>query len=73
MDFSQALLELKRGKAIRRACWVEENGRVPYIKYIEHPANTTQRVIAKFGKVLQSWNVTNYDILAEDWEVIDNV
>jgi hypothetical protein len=87
MDFSQALLEAKNGKAIRRSGWNAADQFVYHVPAASYPAQTG---VAKkyFGddaevpytgylaiKTVQNtvapWLASQTDLLAEDWEVTE--
>ena len=77
MTFSEALEEVKHGKAIQRSGWngsglivkaqfPDENSKMtlPYL-YIEYPANSKTTPGARCP-----WLASQTDIMAEDWTVV---
>lgn len=87
MDFSQALLEAKNGKAIKRKGW---NAQDQFVYHVPAGAYDAQTGVAKnhFGadakvpygaylaiKTVQDnvvpWLASQTDLLAADWEVVD--
>jgi hypothetical protein len=84
MDFSEALLQLKSGKALRRSGWNASNQYIYLVPAASYPPQTT---IAKaefdgkdvpYGaylaiKTVQGnvvpWLASQTDLLNEDWEV----
>ena len=76
MDFSEALIAVKEGKAICRSGWngagltvkiqrPDENSKMtlPYL-YIEYPENAKTTPGARCP-----WLASQTDIIAEDWEI----
>jgi hypothetical protein len=87
MDFSQALLEAKNGKAIRRKGWNATN---QFVYHVSEGAYDVKTGVAEqyFGaeakvpytaymaiKTVQDkvapWLASQTDLLANDWEVVD--
>lgn len=78
MDFSEALKEVKKGKAIKREGWngsgllvklqsPDENSKMtlPYL-YIEYPLTAKTTPGARCP-----WLASQTDILAEDWGIVE--
>lgn len=65
MDFSRALLELKAGLEVRRREWF---GR----QYVALTVSDRLTVHGSTGIPTLDWTPTLDDLLAEDWEVIED-
>lgn len=70
MDFSDALIFLKEGQAIKRSSW--ENRRLRYGMPPAEARLTTLRktILYENGSGADVWIASNVDILAQDWEVV---
>jgi len=78
MNFSEALTEIKAGKKVRRAAW-DEGGvlRGLTIELVQVVSANDGRPVMPLllgqGRdgVLRSFAVAQWDLLADDWEVVD--
>jgi hypothetical protein len=75
-DFSDALRAVKEGKRVRRALWQELDGRVgSWMELV--PTDQVGEVLAcpvavpDGGTVLLLFTCSQWDLLAEDWEIVE--
>ena len=87
MDFSQALLEAKNGKAIRRKGWNAANQFVYHVPASAYDAQTGiasayfgegskiqytgYLAIKTVGDTVAPWLASQTDLLESDWETVD--
>lgn len=70
MNFSEALELLKQDKILTRTGW---NGSGLYIKmkYDHNSCNKKYVAFFKDGKFITPWTVSQSDLIADDWVVLD--
>lgn len=70
--FETALVYLKQGKKIRRAAWPEH---YCYIRFAECDGEVGIEMVTNLKRGYwyprEAWHIQDYDILAEDWEVVE--
>lgn len=72
LDFSEALYELKRGKKVTRSGW---NGKGMWVALQTPDEHSKMRrpyvYMCPVDGALVPWVISQSDLLAEDWEVVD--
>jgi len=74
MNFSDALTELKNGKALHRVGW---NGRGLKVK-VQHPDDNSKMGnrytyidATALGGTLNPWQPSQTDLFADDWQILE--
>ena len=74
MDFSQALIQLKAGRKVKRTSWKDPLFKIWLTNTPPNEWNDWEKIHLvgnSTGKVCQSFTPNNDSLLAEDWEVVE--